>query len=111
MKRIDLSSFDRPIFSVLRNLRYAIRTSLQLHYRFTTPIVIFQDSHFAHNSNKVAAIVALHFSILLLTKDEHQDRHSGQTAQTNGERHRLANNCQCAKDKVADAIRFEMGVL
>lgn len=49
--------------------------------------------------------------LFLLTKDEHQDRHGGQTGQTYGERHRLADDRQCAKDKVTDAVRLEMSVL
>jgi len=50
-------------------------------------------------------------AISLLTKDEHQDRHSGQTGEAYGERHCLADDGQGAKDKIADTIRLEMRVL
>lgn len=56
---------------------------------------------------KIQNCVYVFFS---LTKDEHQDRHSGQTAQTYSERHRFADDSQSAKDKVANAVRFKVGV-
>lgn len=63
------------------------------------------DQHVHRNVRLFRAILnELH------TEDEHQNRHSGQTGQTYGERHRLADYSQSAKDEVADAVRLEVGV-
>lgn len=97
------------IYNLLYNIHYATRKKI-----FFYIIKLFMRSQLSiqdllnqdYNRSRRYSILSL-----LLTKHEHQDRHSGQTGQTYGERHRLADNSQGAKDEIADTVCLKMSVL
>jgi len=72
--------------------------------------IIGQRTFLIRATEKPLVIPLPHSRVSSLTEDEHQNRHSGQTGQTYGKRHRLADNSQSAKDEVTDAVRLEVGV-